>query len=39
MEAINLMNNHVNNSRKNPTRGRGRGRGSGSGSEGAGPSW
>jgi hypothetical protein len=36
MEAIDLMNNHVNNSRKNSTRGRGRGRGSGS--EGAGPS-
>jgi hypothetical protein len=31
------MNNHVDNSRKNSTRGRGRGRGSGS--EEADPSW
>jgi len=37
MEAIDFMNNHVDNSRKNSTRGRGRGKGSGN--EGANPSW
>jgi hypothetical protein len=37
MQAIDLMNNHVDNSKKNSGRGRGRGRGSGS--EGASLSW